>query len=79
MEWKEKKFGIITRTPNSNPKEFLTDLDLFLDKISKESKNVFLMNLNLLNNSCHHACNQFLDTPISKNDVGENGEWQLPN
>ena len=60
MKRKNIIVGIMYRPPNTNPKKFLTDIDLLLDKIFKENKDIFL-NLNLLSHSYHHACSQLLD------------------
>ena len=58
--------GIIYRPPDSN---FLSNLDLVLEKIAKENKLVFLMgdwNLNLINHHCHKATSDFLDLLYSR-------------
>ena len=61
--------GVLYRPPDSNLNEFLSDLDHVLEKITKESKLVFLMgdwNLNLINHHCHKVTSDFLDLLYSR-------------
>ena len=68
---KEKNIfgGIIYRPPDSKLKEFLSDLELLLGKISEENKLVFLIgdwNSNLINHHCPKATSDFLDLLYSR-------------
>ena len=68
---KEKNIivGVIYRPPDQKVKDFLCDLDLLLDKISRENKIVYLLgdyNLNLLAHSRHQDTSKFLDLLYSR-------------
>ena len=60
--------GIIYRPPNQNPRDFISDLDHLLSKISKENKLCYILgdfNLNLMNPNCHQPTSIFLDLMYS--------------
>ena len=60
--------GIIYRPPDQNPRDFISDLDHLLSKISKANKLCYILgdfNLNLMNPSCHQPTSEFLDLMYS--------------
>ena len=60
--------GIIYRPPNQNPRDFISDLDRLLSKISKANKLRYILgdfNLNLMNPNCHQPTSEFLDLMYS--------------
>ena len=60
--------GIIYRPPNQNPRDFISDLDHLLSKISKANKLCYILgdfNLNLMNPNCHQPTSEFLDLMYS--------------
>ena len=60
--------GIVYRPPNQNPRDFISDLDHLLSKVSKENKLCYILcdfNLNLMNPNCHQPKSEFLDLMCS--------------